>query len=195
MSRVGWCGADDGLGNAGPGDPPDCDEAEVCECGVEMEWRECWNCEAGLSDHRPAQVLHPHRSKNEASIAPIHLPMRAQGETYVPRGGALLALWQQSRHLRPLPLHGLRGRKALIETRMPELEFTAEQVRNKLWTAIGKPPRHTQPQLARRLGISAQYLHDILHGRREPGESVLEFLGLEKVVIYRIPKKRSAPNG
>lgn len=78
---------------------------------------------------------------------------------------------------------------------MKEPEFTAEQVRHKLWLAIGPPPRHTQLSLARKLGISAQYLHDILHGRREPGESALEYLGLEKVVVYRIPKKRSGPNG
>lgn len=72
---------------------------------------------------------------------------------------------------------------------MAEPEFTAEQVRKKLWLAIGKPPRYDQLSLARKLGISAQYLNDILHGRREPGESVLEYLGLEKIVIYRIPKK------
>jgi hypothetical protein len=69
-----------------------------------------------------------------------------------------------------------------------EPEFTSEQVRKKLWLAIGRG-RHTQLSLARKLGISAQYLHDILNARREPGESVLGYLGLEKVVVYRIPKQ------
>jgi hypothetical protein len=74
---------------------------------------------------------------------------------------------------------------------MTEPEFTADQVRKKLWLAIGPPPRHTQLSLARKLGISAQFLHDILHSRRDPCEAALEYLGLEKVVIYRIPKRPS----
>jgi hypothetical protein len=76
------------------------------------------------------------------------------------------------------------------------LEFTADQVRKKLWTAIAsKPPRriggHTQLSLAAAIGISAQYLNDILHGHREPCEKCLQYLGLEKVVVYRIPVRKS----
>jgi transcriptional regulator with XRE-family HTH domain len=42
----------------------------------------------------------------------------------------------------------------------------------------------SQSALAAEIGISPQYLNDILHGRREPGETVLKYLGLQKRVIY-----------
>ena len=42
----------------------------------------------------------------------------------------------------------------------------------------------SQKALAIKIGISPQYLEDILLGRREPGESVLNFLGMQKVVSY-----------
>jgi hypothetical protein len=35
-------------------------------------------------------------------------------------------------------------------------------------------------------GISAQYVCDVLKSRREPGESILDALELEKVVTYRM---------
>lgn len=73
---------------------------------------------------------------------------------------------------------------------MAEREFTADQVREKLWLAIGPRPRWTQLELSRKLGILAQYLNDILHGKREPNEAtLLSYLGLERVVVYRIPKR------
>ena len=34
-------------------------------------------------------------------------------------------------------------------------------------------------------GVSQQYVNDVLKGRREPGESILKALGLERVVSYR----------
>ncbi len=34
-------------------------------------------------------------------------------------------------------------------------------------------------------GVSPQYVNDVLHGRREPGEGILRPLGLERVVTYR----------
>lgn len=75
------------------------------------------------------------------------------------------------------------------------LEFTAEQVRKKLWLSVASKPRriggHTQLSLAAAIGISAQYLNDILHGNREPCEKCLAYLGLEKVVVYRVPTKLS----
>jgi len=43
----------------------------------------------------------------------------------------------------------------------------------------------TQKELAGELGISVQYLNDILAGRRSPGPTVIEALGLEKQVTYR----------
>ena len=35
-------------------------------------------------------------------------------------------------------------------------------------------------------GISAQYVTDVLHKRREPGEAVLSALGLRKVITYEV---------
>jgi transcriptional regulator with XRE-family HTH domain len=43
----------------------------------------------------------------------------------------------------------------------------------------------TQKALAERLGISESYLADVLGGRKDPGEAILEPLGLERVVTYR----------
>lgn len=43
----------------------------------------------------------------------------------------------------------------------------------------------SQKALAVRLGVSVQYLNDVLRGRREVGPAVLAGLGLEKVVTYR----------
>ena len=42
-----------------------------------------------------------------------------------------------------------------------------------------------QRTLAHELGISESYLCDVLKGRKEPGESILEPLGLERVIRYR----------
>lgn len=39
--------------------------------------------------------------------------------------------------------------------------------------------------LAEKIKISPQYLSDILAGRRDPGAAVLQFLKVEKVVVYR----------
>jgi Helix-turn-helix. len=44
----------------------------------------------------------------------------------------------------------------------------------------------SQKDLAKDIGISPQYLHDILTGRREPGEKVCEYLGVERTVIYKV---------
>lgn len=51
----------------------------------------------------------------------------------------------------------------------------------------------TQTVLAERLGISSAYLSDVLNGRKDPGESILAPLGLERVVTYR--RKRAEANG
>jgi hypothetical protein len=72
-----------------------------------------------------------------------------------------------------------------------EPEFTAEQVRAKLWTGLSsrRPGAHNQLTLAKAIGVSAAFLGDVLHGRREPTGKILEYLGLERVVVYRIPKQ------
>lgn len=41
-----------------------------------------------------------------------------------------------------------------------------------------------QDVLARRLGISPQYLCDVLKFRREPGDKLLKAFGYRRVVIY-----------
>ena len=42
-----------------------------------------------------------------------------------------------------------------------------------------------QRQIAENLGVSASYLNDYLHSRRDPGPALLDGLGLEKVTLYR----------
>ena len=43
----------------------------------------------------------------------------------------------------------------------------------------------TQKNVADMLGISPQYLCDVVQGRREPGPKILDALHLERLVIYR----------
>ena len=43
----------------------------------------------------------------------------------------------------------------------------------------------SQKAFAIAANISQQYVSDILDGRRNPGEKVLNYLGLEKVIYYR----------
>lgn len=42
----------------------------------------------------------------------------------------------------------------------------------------------SQAETARRMGISPQYLSDILRGNREPSESVAKLLGYERGVVF-----------
>lgn len=42
----------------------------------------------------------------------------------------------------------------------------------------------SQRALARKLGVSATHVGDLLNGDREPGDKVLPLLGLKKVVFY-----------
>lgn len=44
--------------------------------------------------------------------------------------------------------------------------------------------KSSQKKLAEQIGISPQYLSDILKGRREVSESVAEKLGFERVVTF-----------
>lgn len=50
----------------------------------------------------------------------------------------------------------------------------------------------TQVELATDLGVSAQYLGDVLAGRRDPGKAILNAMGLEKIVDYRQKQRRKA---
>lgn len=59
--------------------------------------------------------------------------------------------------------------------------MTADDVREKLRKAVDG----NASAWARPLGISQAYVSDVLAGRREPGDKILQALGLEKVVTYR----------
>lgn len=48
----------------------------------------------------------------------------------------------------------------------------------------GMTANRTKQDVAAELGISPQYLGDILAGRRSPGEKALRRLGLRRVVLY-----------
>jgi hypothetical protein len=52
----------------------------------------------------------------------------------------------------------------------------------KLREVIGSSPR---AKIAREIGVSPQYLHDVLNGRRGVGDRILAYLGYERVVSYR----------
>lgn len=43
----------------------------------------------------------------------------------------------------------------------------------------------SQKALAGALGVSESYLSDVILGRREPGDKLLDAMGLERVVTYR----------
>lgn len=43
----------------------------------------------------------------------------------------------------------------------------------------------SKTKAAAALGISAQYLHDVMQGRREPGPKLLRALGVERVPHYK----------
>ena len=45
--------------------------------------------------------------------------------------------------------------------------------------------KRTQIQLANQLGVSTQYLGDVLAGKREPGKTILDALKLERMVMYK----------
>lgn len=62
--------------------------------------------------------------------------------------------------------------------------LTADGVRDLLRTRLMEYGGEQQ-QFARELGVSPQYLSDVLHRRREPGDAILRGLGVERVVLYR----------
>ncbi len=51
----------------------------------------------------------------------------------------------------------------------------------------------SQASVAAELGVSPQYLNDVLKERRDPGDSILGPMGLERVVTYR--RKREPTEG
>jgi len=51
--------------------------------------------------------------------------------------------------------------------------------------------RGTQTAAAEFLGVSSQFLSDILKGRRDPGKKILDSLGLESSVVYTAKQQDS----
>ena len=43
----------------------------------------------------------------------------------------------------------------------------------------------SQVAFAEKHGVSLQYVNDVVRGRREPGQKILDALGIEKLVVYR----------
>lgn len=58
--------------------------------------------------------------------------------------------------------------------------YTQDEVIEMIRKRIGNK---TQREFALEIGVSQQYLNDILQGRRTPGPSILGYLGLEKAFI------------
>ena len=52
----------------------------------------------------------------------------------------------------------------------------------------------TQKAAAERMGVSQQYLSDVLNENREPGALILDALGLERVVSYRVAHGAPEPD-
>lgn len=65
-------------------------------------------------------------------------------------------------------------------------------IRTKLWKEADKDG---QAALAARIGISASYLADFLHGRRKAGKKIQAYLGIERRVTYQKLKTNGASNG
>lgn len=47
----------------------------------------------------------------------------------------------------------------------------------------------TQKEIAKQIGVSPQYLHDILWERRKISEDVAKALGFEKVIMFKRIRK------
>ena len=70
---------------------------------------------------------------------------------------------------------------------MEDVQF----IRGLLWRAVEGAGSRTA--LAARCGISAQYIADVMNGRRDPGKKVLAALGYERVVLYRRKTNNEPP--
>lgn len=66
---------------------------------------------------------------------------------------------------------------------MPNNSFTPSELRELMWCDVhGKIG--SQAKLAKAIGVSLNYLHDVLHGKRAAGKRILDFYRLEERVTY-----------
>lgn len=61
--------------------------------------------------------------------------------------------------------------------------LTGQEMIDRLRVAVNR--EGSQKNFAERHDISEQYLSDVLRGRREPGQKILDAIGVERVVVYR----------
>lgn len=60
--------------------------------------------------------------------------------------------------------------------------YYADQVRNELRAAVAR--KGSQKALAEEIGISPQFLNDMLKGNREVGGKALSYLGFAEITVY-----------
>lgn len=58
--------------------------------------------------------------------------------------------------------------------------YSTDEVIAQIHTRITKGDG-TQSAFAKRVGISASYLHDVLNGRRQPNDKIIAELGLTEI--------------
>ena len=65
---------------------------------------------------------------------------------------------------------------------MAENQYTQEEVQDMLNDMIDESG--SQAKVAHMLGMSRSYLNDIIQGKRQPGNAVMQHFGLKKCVTY-----------
>jgi len=82
-------------------------------------------------------------------------------------------------------------KQCAVEVMEPQ-QLTLRDVLRRLHRLIGDG---TQKDAAEKLGVSQQYLSDVLNEAREPGPLILAGLGIERVVTYRTVGVREGGRG
>jgi hypothetical protein len=90
---------------------------------------------------------------------------------------------------RPQIALGGRPRRSL---EMTERWCTPAALRERIRLVVAAAG--SQDVSAKRLGISPQYLCDVLKGRREPGTKLLDALGYRRVVMYEQVRRSRPPS-
>lgn len=70
-------------------------------------------------------------------------------------------------------------------------DFTADDIRRWIRDLLGTTA-YTQKTLAASIGVSQQFVSDILKCKREPTGKVLDYFSAVRVVTYRFRKKATA---